>query len=273
MASQPLPTKLSDAADAYLSLSTEKTFESEGKLPALPLPSLEKTLERYLYWARPHLSPEEYAHTVKVVNEFESGIGKELHKKLQSRAEALKNWVEIWWLQYAYLTVREPILPMMNTTGPLPLNLSIWEPSIEHALEGIPQWINRLHIALYHLSSSITPHTFRFPHTTSINLLFGSPLSLLPNSSISKVNPHPTTGYAKTISVFPLSPWPEVMYESVSIPLQLYKNPWTKCRQYIPHLEIKSLSLLKPAKVLAGQSCEDMNFYSQPVLIFLNRIL
>ncbi|KAK8718663.1 hypothetical protein OTU49_014563, partial [Cherax quadricarinatus] len=42
--------------------------------------------------------------------------------------------LEDWWLHYAYLTVREPLLPTMNTAGPHPLNLSLWKPSFEKAL-------------------------------------------------------------------------------------------------------------------------------------------
>ncbi|CAL4208369.1 unnamed protein product, partial [Meganyctiphanes norvegica] len=42
---------------------------------------------------------------------------------------------EEWWYKYAYLSVREPLLPTMNTTGPQTLNLSLWPPSKEKALE------------------------------------------------------------------------------------------------------------------------------------------
>lgn len=42
---------------------------------------------------KPHLTREEYLQTQFVVNEFASGVGKELHKKLETRAKGMRNWV------------------------------------------------------------------------------------------------------------------------------------------------------------------------------------
>jgi len=41
----------------------------------------------------PHLTPEEYAHTRHIVEEFGAGIGKQLHHKLNERNKHARNWV------------------------------------------------------------------------------------------------------------------------------------------------------------------------------------
>ena len=40
-----------------------------------------------------HLTSEEYLQTQFLVNEFASGVGKELQSKLEKRASNMRNWV------------------------------------------------------------------------------------------------------------------------------------------------------------------------------------
>nr|XP_045600362.1 peroxisomal carnitine O-octanoyltransferase-like isoform X1 [Procambarus clarkii] len=129
------PSKKPKHEAVYITSGDEKTFQYDEDLPCLPVPSLKQTLDRYLYWVRPHVTDEEFEVTKGLVEKFELGIGKELQEMLLAHASQKKNWVEDWWLHYAYLTLREPLLPTMNTTGPHPLNLSLWKPSIENALK------------------------------------------------------------------------------------------------------------------------------------------
>ena len=42
---------------------------------------------------KPHLTSEEYLQTQFLVNEFASGVGKELQSKLEMRASNMRNWV------------------------------------------------------------------------------------------------------------------------------------------------------------------------------------
>ena len=44
---------------------------------------------------KPHLTREEFLHTEFLVNEFASGIGKELQRKLELRAKSMRNWVTV----------------------------------------------------------------------------------------------------------------------------------------------------------------------------------
>lgn len=54
----------------------------------------------YLTWwffstVRPVVSDEEYRQTEFIVQQFASGVGKELHKQLLEKAENTKNWVRL----------------------------------------------------------------------------------------------------------------------------------------------------------------------------------
>ena len=54
---------------------------------------------------KPHLTREEFLHTEFLVNEFASGIGKELQRKLESRAKSMRNWVTISGFVYLSITL------------------------------------------------------------------------------------------------------------------------------------------------------------------------
>ena len=42
---------------------------------------------------RPHVTADEYRQTEFIVQQFASGVGKELHRKLLDRAKTERNWV------------------------------------------------------------------------------------------------------------------------------------------------------------------------------------
>lgn len=42
---------------------------------------------------KPHVTDEEYRQTEFIVQQFASGVGKELHKKLVEKASKERNWV------------------------------------------------------------------------------------------------------------------------------------------------------------------------------------
>lgn len=95
-----------------------ETFASGKILPSLPIPPLEKTLEKYLDSVKPFLTASEYEKTNRIVQDFGKGIGQELNLKLHEKAKYQKNWLEKWWEDYAYLESRMPIAPFVNTCGP-----------------------------------------------------------------------------------------------------------------------------------------------------------
>ncbi|CAF3609815.1 unnamed protein product [Rotaria sp. Silwood1] len=96
-----------------------KTFEYDDKLPSLPLPTLEHTLERYLDSIRTVVSDDEYVKTKKIVEQFAKGTGRELHEQLKTNIEKRqeRNWLAKWWDEEIYLKWRLPIAPAMNMMG------------------------------------------------------------------------------------------------------------------------------------------------------------
>ncbi|XP_063704438.1 peroxisomal carnitine O-octanoyltransferase [Culicoides brevitarsis] len=94
------------------------TFDKDDTLPSLPLPKLEETLERYYESLKPFGTPEELKNSRKVIDDFKNGIGKKLHALVEEKAKKSKNWVEEWWENLAYLSLRLPLIPccLMSTT-------------------------------------------------------------------------------------------------------------------------------------------------------------
>ena len=97
-------------------------FAHQSKLPPLPLPALAPTFERYLETARPLLTDSEYEHTEGVVRAFlaEGGEGAALQAVLEGRAASMRNWIEDWWEQFAYLRTRTTMAISINWFGVTP---------------------------------------------------------------------------------------------------------------------------------------------------------
>lgn len=92
--------------------STAAVQKPEVNLPALPVPPLQSTLQKFLKTAKPHLSASELRDTIKAIEEFgkPGGVGEQLQSKLESRAKNSRNWLEDWWLAYSYLGFRSPVV-------------------------------------------------------------------------------------------------------------------------------------------------------------------
>lgn len=98
--------------------TAERTFQYQSSLPALPVPDLHDSLDKYLHAVKPFASEEEFRATAVIVKHFEEGIGHQLHQKLLQRAKSRRNWLEDWWLDTAYLEVRIPSQLNVNFGGP-----------------------------------------------------------------------------------------------------------------------------------------------------------
>ncbi|XP_062574442.1 peroxisomal carnitine O-octanoyltransferase-like [Saccostrea cucullata] len=121
--------------DLLFSSEDEKTFGSESQLPSLPLPDLNHTLQRYLESVKLHVTDEEYKHTEFIAQQFASGVGKELHKKLAEKAQNERNWLEKWWEEKRYLEVGIPLAPFINLIGLGPYYNHYWTPKPGTQLE------------------------------------------------------------------------------------------------------------------------------------------
>lgn len=114
--------------DLIYSSTEEKTFSNQDKLPPLPVPDLSHTLDRYLDSVKPHVTPEQYRQTEFIVQQFASGVGKQLHKELLEKAKHSRNWLESWWDSAAYLEGRYPVAPHVNFGGPGPYIHHVYPP-------------------------------------------------------------------------------------------------------------------------------------------------
>lgn len=59
----------------------------------MPVPDLEKTLQRYLEAVQPLVNPAQYAKVEELTKKFLDGEGPELQLKLLERQMKMKNWV------------------------------------------------------------------------------------------------------------------------------------------------------------------------------------
>ncbi|XP_035777858.1 peroxisomal carnitine O-octanoyltransferase-like [Anopheles albimanus] len=102
--------------------STESTFCYDENLPRLPLPPLDHTLKRYLESLKPFGTADELENSKKIIETFRVGVGAKLQKLLEQRAVKEKNWVDKWWEDYAYCTLRLPLIPYCVMVQPLLLD-------------------------------------------------------------------------------------------------------------------------------------------------------
>lgn len=113
-----------DRASIYFMDESQRyTYDFDEELPPLPLPDLHDTLQRYYESVKPFGTAEELATTRKVIEEFEKGIGAELHSKLKERARKMKNWLDEWWDAYAYHMLRLPLNPYIVMAMPVKLEV------------------------------------------------------------------------------------------------------------------------------------------------------
>lgn len=105
-----------------------KTFGKDDVLPKLPVPKLSDTIARYLQSVRPHVDDAAYEKTCAIAKQFEATDGAKLHKLLLQRAEKEINWVSHYWDTYAYLTLREPLIPYYSMGGSCKREDMPWPP-------------------------------------------------------------------------------------------------------------------------------------------------
>lgn len=87
----PMTDKLYSVSDG----EETSTFMFDDKLPSLPVPRLDNTVDKYLRSVRPFLDDEQMKHTEQVAEQFKNGIGRALQEKLEQKAAEERNWVRL----------------------------------------------------------------------------------------------------------------------------------------------------------------------------------
>lgn len=112
----------------YLSESIEETtFKYDNKLPSLPVPTVQQSVFKLLETIKPIVTDEAvFKDTERKALDFIQDVNvNELQEMLKKRAATNKNWLESWWLEFAYLRSRKPLIPYSNMAAPLPI-MSYW---------------------------------------------------------------------------------------------------------------------------------------------------
>ncbi|VDB99881.1 unnamed protein product [Peniophora sp. CBMAI 1063] len=90
---------------------SSSTFSAQATLPRLPVPPLEKTVERLKESLVPLASGEEELRAASAkADEFARGLGRELHARLVKHAEGKEHWLEKWWDDGGYLGYRDSVI-------------------------------------------------------------------------------------------------------------------------------------------------------------------
>lgn len=92
-----------------------ETYKHQDALPSLPVPTIEQTKARYLKSIKPFVkSDEEYNKQVELVDDFFKTQGKELHERLSQLQSKSRNWLSLYWDDYAYLQYMDAIVPYVS---------------------------------------------------------------------------------------------------------------------------------------------------------------
>ncbi len=111
-AARPDPSKCSaDRKYQFLQESAVPTDKFQASLPRMPIPKLADTCRRYLDSQRPLLSESDFAQTKRLVEDFESGPGRELDSRLRARDRENKHtsYINGPWTD-AYLRDKRPVV-------------------------------------------------------------------------------------------------------------------------------------------------------------------
>lgn len=105
----------SQAGSEYLHRSLVPSMHYQKSLPRLPIPKLEDTIRRYLAAQRPLLDDEAYRATEKLAQDFQAGVGKQLHQELLDldRNNKHTSYISGPWFDM-YLSARDSVVLNFN---------------------------------------------------------------------------------------------------------------------------------------------------------------
>ncbi|XP_067086539.1 carnitine O-palmitoyltransferase 2, mitochondrial [Osmerus mordax] len=99
----------------YLHKSIVPSMHYQKSLPRLPIPKLEDTVKRYLAAQRPLLDDDQFSKTEKLVRDFQSGVGNQLHEELMAQDKQNKHtsYISAPWFDM-YLSARDSVVLNFN---------------------------------------------------------------------------------------------------------------------------------------------------------------
>ncbi|CAI4047744.1 hypothetical protein SKDZ_13G0940 [Saccharomyces kudriavzevii ZP591] len=104
------------------------TFAKQQDLPALPVPELDSTLNKYLQTIRPFCNDVETLERQRLLcKDFSEHMGPVLQNQLKEYARDKRNWMSKFWDDQSYLQYNDPIVPYVSyfySHKPLPSHLS-----------------------------------------------------------------------------------------------------------------------------------------------------
>ncbi|XP_028260185.1 carnitine O-palmitoyltransferase 2, mitochondrial [Parambassis ranga] len=103
------------SSSEYLHQSVVPSMHYQKSLPRLPIPKLEETIRRYLAAQRPLLTDDQFRTTEKHAQDFQNGVGKQLHEELvaQDKSNKHTSYISGPWFDM-YLSARDSVVLNFN---------------------------------------------------------------------------------------------------------------------------------------------------------------
>ncbi|XP_063720664.1 carnitine O-acetyltransferase-like [Symsagittifera roscoffensis] len=134
----------------------DDTFQDRN----LPVPDLQKTLDKYLKTLEPILNLAQMKRAIKVVSEMRHDpVLAECQKLLEERADSSPNWLADWWLNEAYLNCRESLV--VSVTSAYPFSLPSPFPDVQSWIAFATQLVCGQHMAMEKIQSEEFVDLFR----------------------------------------------------------------------------------------------------------------
>uniref|UniRef100_A0A1A7XBF5 Carnitine O-palmitoyltransferase 2, mitochondrial n=1 Tax=Iconisemion striatum TaxID=60296 RepID=A0A1A7XBF5_9TELE len=104
-----------DPSAEYLHKSVVPSMHYQKSLPRLPIPKLEDTIRRYLAAQKPLLNDDQFRTTEKIAENFQNGMGIQLHEELvaQDKNNKHTSYISGPWFDM-YLSARESVVLNFN---------------------------------------------------------------------------------------------------------------------------------------------------------------
>ncbi|XP_017289800.1 carnitine O-palmitoyltransferase 2, mitochondrial [Kryptolebias marmoratus] len=103
------------ASSEFLHESVVPSMHYQKSLPRLPIPKLEDTIRRYLAAQKPLLDDDQFRTTEKIAQDFQNGVGKQLHDDLvaQDKNNKHTSYISGPWFDM-YLSARDSVVLNFN---------------------------------------------------------------------------------------------------------------------------------------------------------------